>query len=199
MRIKHLRLALSSAALVGGSLILAISLSQSSQPAFSSSGSFDATQRRLYFDDILPDHVAYPVLMALDRVKLESASPIEEVHLQVEFGQRRLDYARALLEKGNQPLALATLTKSIKYLGLAGTSAIDQNMPASVRSFVSQAISFHLKEVAELQLQFSDSDRAVIDRLVEQVQAVQLHLSDPSLNSQLASPSGTPEVKNLSK
>jgi len=45
----------------------------------------DILRRSLYIDDqVLPDHISYPVLMALDRARLEIATPVERVYLQTE-------------------------------------------------------------------------------------------------------------------
>lgn len=170
------RLSLSCLALVAGLGILAVSLSQTSQPAFSASDDLDASHRQVYFDQILPDHVAYPMLMALDRLRLESASDTDQVYLNVEYGQRRFEYTVELLDKDRPGLALTTLTKAMKYQMHAAQLTIDGDMPSSVRQFVSQAIAYQLKQVAAIKGRFSDQDRAIIDQLISEGQAVRQHL-----------------------
>ena len=73
---KHARLVLSSLALICGLSILGLSLTSAVTSVQSATGSFEASNRRFYVnEEILPDHIAYPALMALDRAKLEAASP----------------------------------------------------------------------------------------------------------------------------
>lgn len=162
------RLGLSILALTVGLGILGLSLTAVT-PAQSASGVFEASSRHVYWnDEILPDHMAYPALMVLDRVKLEAAVPTERVYLQVEYGTHRLSYVQKLIDKDNKPLALSTATKGYKYLLNAAQDSLDQEMPEPVQRYVLKAIEFHLKEMPEIEMQLADSDRAILDALKEE-------------------------------
>jgi hypothetical protein len=159
------RLLLSSCALFLSFGILALSLTTASA-AQSSTGSFEASHRQFYWgDDVLPDHVVYPVLMLIDKAKLESASPTERIYTQVEYGNRRFEYTHALIEKENPELALTTATKGYKYLIHAGQEALDSDASPSLKQHVIKAIEYQDKQLAELRNSFSDADRAVLDQL----------------------------------
>jgi hypothetical protein len=164
---RHARFIFSCLGLGFASLVLGISLLNGSAVQSAGTG-FEATQKQLYLgDQMLPDHVAYPVLMALDRAKLEVSSPLERIYAQAEYANRRLEYSKALLEKDKTALALTTLTKAEKYLIHATEEAIDGNAPTTVRNYVLKTIEFHSTEIKLLAPHFSDADRAVINQLLE--------------------------------
>lgn len=137
----------------------------------------DILRRSLYIDDqVLPDHISYPVLMALDRARLEIATPVERVYLQTEYANRRLIYAEALLAKNNPDLAVTTLTKGQKYLLYAAIAVTDQDDIPRLKNHVIKTIQFHVRSIqhtldSQSEL-FSDSQRASIVKLNEELLAV---------------------------
>lgn len=161
-----MRFFLSSLALLVAFSILTISLSTATT-AQSATGSFEASKRQLYWgSEVLPDHLAYPVLMAVDRVKLESANPVERVYLQLEYGTRRLEYAQSLIDKKNQQLATTTATKGYKYILTAASESLQPDMPSSVRKYALKVMTYHDQTLSDIKKQLSDSERAVLDDLL---------------------------------
>jgi hypothetical protein len=156
------RFFLSLIALVFASGILFISLSNATT-AFSTGGN-SFSEKTLSFGNILPNHVLYPVLMAVDRVQLEAAPPNERIFKQVEYAHRRLDYAEQLLNMGKEDLAVTTITKAEKYLYNAVQESQQLNSPESVTQRLEKAIEFHTKRIKELAPQFTDANRSIIDR-----------------------------------
>jgi len=76
--------------------------------------------RQLYFSqEVLPDHIAYPALMVMDKIKLSQADSKQKVYVQVQYAYRRLNHAHQLIEKGEEGLATTTITKAQKYLNHA--------------------------------------------------------------------------------
>lgn len=76
--------------------------------------------KKFYFGEkILPDHIFYPLVMIVDKGLLSISSGDSKVFLQIRLAQDRMLTAKKLLEKGEETLALSTLTKSQKYLLLA--------------------------------------------------------------------------------
>lgn len=65
--------------------------------------------------EILPDHVLYPLLMVVDRLRMEMADTERKISLSASYSDRRLFYSKRLLEKGNFSLAFTTLSKALKY------------------------------------------------------------------------------------
>jgi hypothetical protein len=180
---ERLRLLFSLVALVFGLGIVGISLSAVS-PVLSSGGEFKESQRELYWNGaILPDHLAYPVVMLVDKVRLESASPSERVELQIEYSQRRLVYAEALLEDDKVELAHSTLTKSQKYLLQAANEAIANDVSVESREKLKHLLAERNTTLRELNMKFADSDRVAIDVLVAESESAIDHLQKSLANS----------------
>mgnify|MGYP001224301662 CR=1 FL=1 len=179
---KFLKVVLILLALLGACFILLLSVVSS---VLSLSSNPSVFQRTFYSDEqILPDHISYPVLMVLDRVRLEVATPIERVYLQTEYANRRLIYAQALLEKGNADLALTTLTKGQKYLLYAAIAVNDHNEVPRLKNHVIKTIQYHVRSIqATLDSDtaiFSDSQRASVNSLNEELLVVLSQLQSGS-------------------
>ncbi|HYD34973.1 MAG TPA: DUF5667 domain-containing protein [Vitreimonas sp.] len=174
---KHTRLLLSTTALLSGGLILWVSLS-SVPTVFSANGTTEASKRSVYMEgEILPDHLAYPVLMAVDRVKLETAAPHDQVFMKVEYGNRRIEYAQELIDKDNTPVALSTLTKALKYLHKAGQTALEIEAPDNTKQYVIKTLDYHHQTIEKMKSRFPDPDRVVLDQLQNEnlIMKAQLH------------------------
>ncbi|HEX7018265.1 MAG TPA: DUF5667 domain-containing protein [Patescibacteria group bacterium] len=169
-----LRFILSAGALLVGCSILGISLFYGSVQSFSASGKVESFEKEFYFDqEMLPDHVLYPMLMVVDRVRLESAPELEQIYLQAEYANRRLEYTEELIAKEKIELAYSTLTKSEKYLLQAAQNTV--NSPERTDNTVShliKTIEYHQAKHKELAPHFSDPQRAQIDAFLQQAQVV---------------------------
>lgn len=76
-----------------------------------------ARERQVYFDrKILPDHLFYPVLMIMDKIKLDAADPETKVLLKVDYAEKRLAAAKTLFVQGKNDLAFVTTGKAHQYL-----------------------------------------------------------------------------------
>lgn len=146
--------------------ILFISLSTVS--AVQSASGVDQPKHFYIEGTLLPDHIAYPIVMMVDRAHLEAATPVEQVYLKTEYANRRLEYAQKLLEKNNSNLAVTTLTKSQKYLLSAAHEAIATDMSDTVIKHVIATIEYHQEQTKLLAAGLSDGERAVIDGLNEE-------------------------------
>lgn len=164
----YLRVTLSGLALIFGILILVISFTAANS-ALSVNDPIENSRKQFYMGErVLPDHVAYPALMAMDRVKLELAPTPEQILIKADYAQRRFEYALALLEKDKPSLALTTLTKSHKYLIHAAEGSIKQNSSDAVKLYLYRSLVYYQAQMDQLKPQFVDSDRPVIDGLLEQ-------------------------------
>ncbi len=161
------RFGLSFTALFFACSVLLISLFTATSA--SSSGNHSLAGKKLYFGkEILPDNVLYPVMMAADRVQLETASAYDQVFIQVEYANRRLDYAQQLLEQKKEALAVSTLTKAEKYLHNAVYEAIDIKAPHSVKERLQKSLEYHSAQIKKMSPQFTDANRASLDKLIEE-------------------------------
>lgn len=170
--------------LLSATFILGLSLTSSVMSAHSSTGIMD---RAFYVDDkILPDHVTYPILMILDRARLETATPLEKMYLMTEFANRRLVYATELHNKEQHDLAVTTLTKAQKYLLYAGGLVLSEHNTDKHRFHVAKTIEYHLKHInltfqnesdtTSSNTKLTDEHRAVIDKLNEELTVVHAQL-----------------------
>lgn len=174
---QHMRLLISSIGLLLGCAILGISLSAGNTMVQSAGDSFETSKKQVYVDEtILPDHLAYPVLMVLDRAKLEMDSPEERVYTQVEYARRRFEATEGLLEKGNTSLALTTITKGEKYLINAAHGAIDLEHGDAQRRFVFKTLEYYDRDLERIKQLFPDADRPTIDHLQEEMDALLVQL-----------------------
>jgi len=174
---QHLRLVTSSAGLLLGCAILGVSLSAGNTMVQSAGTSFETSKKQFYLNEaVLPDHVVYPVLMAVDRVKLEMETPEERVYKQVEYAQRRFESTQGLLEKDMTALALTTVTKGEKYLINAAHGALELENGDAQRRFVYRTLVYYNSDLEKLKGQFPDADRPLIDQLQREMLSLQHQL-----------------------
>lgn len=128
--------------------IMAVSLASASRAE--SKDTSPISTRRLYFNqEILPDHLLYPVAMVGDRARLVVATDVDErAQLQVLYAERRLDSAHKLIEKGESDLAITTLTKAQKYMLQAVAAVESHTVSSTTKSLVISAITDYLDRVA---------------------------------------------------
>lgn len=171
MKTKH-RVLFILSGLVSAVFILGLSLTSSVMSAHSSTGIMG---RAFYVNDkILPDHITYPVLMIIDRARLETATPLERMYLMTEYANRRLVYASELHNKAQYDLAVTTLTKAQKYLLYAGGLVLSEHNTDKHRFHVAKTIEYHLKYIDQIfhADDLGDEHRAVIDKLNEELKVV---------------------------
>lgn len=124
--------------------------------------------------EILPDHSFYPLLMLVDRLRLELADEERRVYLLTAYAERRLFYSKKLLEKGNPALALTTLSKAVKYINqaLEENTTLLEKAPLSKKEeynvsafFVLESLAKHEAFVLEHRDQFSNEEKVVLESL----------------------------------
>ncbi len=164
MRLRFFRLGISVFALTFGLSVVGVSLLTAGTVA--SSEGERMSERTLYVnDEVLPDHVLYPLLMASDRLMLEFADDHEQLYVKIEYSERRLQYAHQLLEKGDKETALSTLTKSQKYLLEVGQAVKEDNLQGGIRTRVLDELTYLDEQIEILSPQFTDEQIAVLDLL----------------------------------
>lgn len=123
--------------------------------------------------EILPDHSVYPLLMIVDRVRLELADSEKKTYLLVSYANRRLFYSKKLLEKGNPSLALTTVNKATKYINQALEESISLLEKSPNRKeehrelafFVLKNLDEHIKFFIDHKDQFSGEEKVIIESL----------------------------------
>jgi hypothetical protein len=140
---KKSRLFFSGLALFFGLVVVAVSLASANR-VVSYGGSTSA--KSFYLSgEILPDHLAYPLVAAVDQIILIAAPLQEKIKLQLAYCCIRLDYSRGLLAKGQSGMAMAALTKSQKYCGLAAQQILDHKIQGDLRRQVANELAQNIE------------------------------------------------------
>lgn len=151
--------------LIFGSSIVLISLFSANR-VFSQGDDLGIARRKLYFQtEVLPDHLLYPLMMILDKVRLEITPPEEAVDLQLSYAWRRLEYTERLLTDGYQSLSFSTLTKAYKYYNAGLVQAQTISLRQDKREFLVQDTELFEDRAKKLELNFTDSQQQELMRL----------------------------------
>lgn len=127
--------------------------------------------------EILPDHSLYPLIMIIDRLRLELADAEKRIDLLVSNANRRLFYSRRLLEKDDPDLAFTTFSKAVKYINqaleenifLLEKASLNKNQQYQAMAFfVLENFDQHVDFYENHQNQFSDEEKCFLDTLFAQ-------------------------------
>lgn len=164
---KNSQLIISFSAVVFGLVVLGISLVVA-RPALSFDQELAVSHRQFYIDkEILPDHLAYPLLMAVDRARLEVASPGKRLELQLEYAWRRLETSRQLLIRNKPQLALNTLARSQQYLIQTAEEIDHLQLEPAYKMQLTEGIAEYLLALEELGPEFENpQQRDAFNKLV---------------------------------
>lgn len=170
--------------LIFGLVIVAISLF-SANVVHSQGENLEFGRRQLYISDqIMPDHLLYPMVAVLDRLKLETSSSEMKPWIKFIYAQRRADYAEELLKKGYRGLAFSTLSKACKYhtealVSLSEELNSDGNGEEMANGNIGKKMMLNehskfVKKVEFLKSSFLDADQQELNRLlIEQIIVLQ--------------------------
>lgn len=160
---KRSRIFFSGLALTFGLAVMAVSLASANQVV--SYGGSAGTKSFYLSGKILPDHLIYPLVATVDRIILIAAPVQEKIKLQLAYCQIRLDYSRGLLDKGQPGMAMAALTKSQKYCGLAAQQALDHEIQGDLRSQVVDELAQNIEQTQNLMAEFNPDQSSLANQL----------------------------------
>jgi len=170
---RYARFILSSLGLLLGGAILFVSMAAGNNKVLSSSGDYHETSRKqFYLGQILPDHVAYPLLMAVDRIKLDTAAPQDRIYLELDYAQHRFTAANALLDEQKTDLALTTFTKAQKYLLEACVEAQEDNIPQPIKLDTIRAVDFYDQSIDDIRSGFDPEQQSVLDHQTQELKVL---------------------------
>lgn len=130
---------------------------------------------QLFTPPILPDHPLYVFGMIIDRAQLTLSPLPEQFYIKLRYADTRLATAQALISRGRLALALSTLTKAEKYLLGASTQLnlfTGEDRALALRHLANK-VSSHKAFLTAIKPSFSDSARATIDSLIEQITVIE--------------------------
>ena len=146
--------------IVATSLLMARDVNSESEQSIS--------HKQLHFgDQILPNNTIYPALMAVDRIKLISATKTERLVLMIKYSQRRLGSACQLVEESQPDLAVTTLLKSHHYLMQAVDLAIETRQIHQAPVLISE-LNYFLEICDDLKAKLQLADKSVFEAIAAQ-------------------------------
>jgi hypothetical protein len=78
----------------GGAIVLLSLLS--ANRVFSQGVGFELAKQRFYFQaDIMPDHLIYPAVVGVERLRLAFIDGNQEVNMRIGYAWKRLDHTQA--------------------------------------------------------------------------------------------------------
>lgn len=147
----------------------------SANTVFSQGKSLQLTQKKMYLaQEVLPDHILYPVFMAFDRVKLALTRPEDRALVNLDYSWQRLIATEELLKKGYQGLSFSTLTKACKYQNSGLIEAVNLDREAKEK-VIFQANQFKTK-VNDFRASFSDEQQRELEQLIQEQTAILANL-----------------------
>ena len=130
--------------------------------------------RHLYFGrEILPDHVFYPVMAAVDRFELLAATPEEQFRLRQQLAIKRLLAAEQLYLQGQNELAFATLGKAHQYLLQANQDWEHLSHPEKMYLDLVRLNNKFINKYSHLHRYMSDSQWASVTQMAQAIKYVQ--------------------------
>lgn len=131
-------------------------------------------ERVLYFDrKILPDHLFYPVLAAIDRMELEISNDEEKIVLKMEYAGKRLESAKALMDEGKVELGYVTLGKAHQYLLQANNDILQQQQERKYLNFVQDLNRKFMGEYVDLGLMLNDAQQNNLQMMAAELKVFQ--------------------------
>ena len=125
-------------------------------------------ERTLYFDrKVLPDHVFYPVLVAVDRLELEFSDPQEQLELRMDLAGKRLEAAKALYAQDKSELAFVTLGKAHQYLLRANDDVFSLGNAHDYMTYLLNMDRRFASEYEYLKTSMTDSQKARVEEMIQ--------------------------------
>lgn len=119
---------------------------------------------------ILPDNILFPLLRIPELVRLQTLDPEKAILFRLELSHQRLEDARALIEKGNEVLALVSLQKSHAYALEASQQAVTLQVSPQLSQTVAAALSVHMSEINEVRQHFTQQDATSVGQMNAQAE-----------------------------
>ncbi len=155
--------------LILGIFVLAISLIAANRSV--TGGLARMMTKKLYFGrQVLPDHVLYEVIMAVDKVRFVSAPPTQRVSLAIQYAERRFKSGLALMADEQPALAISTIGKSQKYLFFAAEQVLasPDTYSYAVKRLVLDSLEHSMYRLQLLQEENPTVDTSELARLTEE-------------------------------
>lgn len=136
------------------------------------------SNKRFYLaQQILPDHIFYPVIQWGKHRSMMLLSLDERVLSQAKWSQQRLEEARALVKKGDPALALVSMQKSQSLAIEACAEALEHPVSEQTTASVAGIMIENLAEVSALRELLTDQDATNVGQMQAQTEVLLSQLS----------------------
>jgi hypothetical protein len=156
--------------------VLGISLISASLAHSPLGDSAFSTRRITFSSQIVPGNVLYPFKVAKDKIALWLMDSADQCLERLQLANERLSQAEHLIEQGEMEIALETLVKGQRYVAEAAIQCQQNNLSISYQESVRETIHKYQTKLQDMKQHYSDTDRAVIDQLISENNALLLHL-----------------------
>jgi hypothetical protein len=156
--------------------VLGISLMSASVGSFALRESPASSRKIRFSSEIVPGHILYPLTVIRDKVSLVLMNTAQQCQERLELAKERLNQAKHLLELDDRQLALETMVKGQRYITEASEQCQQNNLPLQYRENIRATIQLYQQTLQSMKPDYSDTDRAKIDQLLLQNDALLLQL-----------------------
>ncbi len=171
--IRFKRFILSLLAILAGLGILTVSFFRTSEILATSQASVETSNRKMYFGEVKPDHVLYPLVAFKEQAGLVFLSPEERVRGELNLADEKLKFAEELFANQDYDLALDTLIKGEQSLFQAahGLSELNQSNN-ELRQDILQTVYRHQAALGKILAICPPHQNSKINELIEQQKSV---------------------------
>lgn len=156
--------------------VLGVSLMSASVGSFALRESPASTRKIRFSSEIVPGHILYPLTVIRDKVSLVLMNTAQQCQERLELAKERLSQAQHLLELEDRQVALETMVKGQRYITEASEQCQQNNLPPQYRESIRSTIQLYQQTLLNMKLDYSDTDRALIDKLLSENDALLLQL-----------------------
>ncbi len=162
--------------LVFAFFVLGVSI-MSASIASSSLDDTPFSSRKLRFSaQIMPGNVLFPFVVIKDKASLLLMDTSQQCLQRLNLALERLDQAKRISELGDQRLALQTMIKGQRYLSEATTQCQQSNLDQKYKDGIIKVVEQYQQQLTEIKPRYADTDRAILDQLMSENEALQTHL-----------------------
>lgn len=124
---------------------------------------------------IVPGNILYPFKVVRDKVALWMMDTADQCLERLSLASERLSQAEHLIEQGDTELALETMVKGQRYISEAASQCQQNKLSIQYQDSIKATIDEYQRELQDMKQYYSDTDRAVIDQLITQNNALLVH------------------------
>jgi hypothetical protein len=125
---------------------------------------------------IVPGHILYPLTVLRDKFTLSLMTTADQCLEMLDIAKERLSQAEQLIELKDTQTALETIIKGQRYIADAADQCQRHQLTPQYRQSILLTIDLYQEQLREMKQYYLDNDRAVIDQLMSENEALSRQL-----------------------